>query len=282
MGISISVGNKKKKDEDKKSPLFTRMIWAFIGMLLIQWIWPDWIPFETYQFWEIKGNLFQWLTAPVVWPFFIWAIVFALGFCLVIPHQLGMTSIDGIHRTFRELTSGRIILGGVIYSAVMGAVKPVAYRWLFFFNAFFFVWLGNFFLGGFIGYLPGVESEWGVIMWIYTKILIPIVDYVSLGYLTEFLRSPYWLLGAALLSANATAREDRIFKGFWGWISAFFFGFMQFWVLFQFGLVACIVIQVIYSLIMFITTAVVRDLLEQVVANREARAQKRERQQYVD
>lgn len=84
-------------------------------------------------------------------------------------------------------------------------------------------------------------------MW-YTYIAGPLASMVTLGKMSNILFHPSgWAVGSALLSSNGFFRDGHKYLGLFGWINSWFIGMFMFWLLFEYGIVACIVVHFLYD-----------------------------------
>jgi hypothetical protein len=138
------------------------------------------------------------------------------------------------------------LLSGLLLSVFAGVVEEICFRWLIFLCFIPVIKLVNFCVFGFLG-LPIPE-----LMQIY--ILGPIANFLTLGYLSHWLGNPEnWLIGAAIMAANARFREAHSGARFIVYVNSWFVGMFMFYILFQFGLPAAIFLHIIYyALISFV------------------------------
>jgi len=97
------------------------------------------------------------------------------------------------------------------------------------------------------------------IMWFYDVLLKPLADWTTFGHLHEQIYHPHsWAVGAGMLSANVFFRDGHKYQGTFGVINAWFGGMVLFWVLFQYGLIACMVVHFLYDFAIYATVAFMR------------------------
>jgi hypothetical protein len=105
--------------------------------------------------------------------------------------------------------------------------------------------LGDYILGGFI-------FEHGLVWLLYSFVLSPIADFFTFGILHEQLSgADTWFVAAALLMANSQFRDGHKYQGLLGLVNSWFIGMYMFYLLFTYGLVAAIVVHLIYDLCIF-------------------------------
>lgn len=201
---------------------------GFVTLLLIQWIFPQAVPFGTFEFWALRGSIAGALK--VSWPLFAWALV------------INLVAILFIRNGPRDYRHAEKILGREAFASVFaGIVEEIDFRWLIFLNAIWFVKLTNWLFFGFAGF--GIEE------WLFLHIIGPVVNFSTLGKLAPILFHELgWFVGASVLAANAKFRDGHKYQGLFGVINSWFIGFFLFWLMFNYGLVACIVVHMLYDL----------------------------------
>lgn len=279
-------------DEKKERNYITESISTAILVAIVVTWWPEVIPFEVFgaPFWGRDTSV--WAAMQQVWFIFAWA--FGVNFIVQLAENVSAGS--GINRFLRrkeELSSGQILGFGTIRSFIAGTTEELAFRWILFLGAIPGVLVANWFMGGFLGIIAGLliavlafklfeEWEWvaitlaGAIMvcfvvlalggwlvdpvkWVYGVLLVPLADFMTMGYLHDILYHPHsWAIGAAVLSTNAFFRDGHKYQGLFGVINAWFGGMLFFWMLFEYGLVACMVVHFLYDVVCYATVAFMR------------------------
>ncbi len=83
-------------------------------------------------------------------------------------------------------------------------------------------------------------------------------NWASLHYLQEyFSHATGWAIGAAMLAANAKFRDGHKYQGMLGWINSWFMGLYFFWLMFNYGLPAAIVVHIVYDIVCFAWHAII-------------------------
>ena len=218
------------EEKAEQSNYLVVSFFAFISVILVQKFFPGVIPFDTYEFWNMKGSLLN--AIEISWFLFLWAI--------------GVTAITIFKKIEAiEESPKNILAGGFITSAFAGITEEISFRWLIFLHGIWIVQLINYIFFGFAGF--------GISEWVYTIILIPIASLLSLGALDTILYSPMgWFVGAAMLFSNAMFRDGHKYLGLLGYINSWFIGLYLFYLMFQFGLIASIVVHFLYDMIIFV------------------------------
>ena len=77
-------------------------------------------------------------------------------------------------------------------------------------------------------------------------------SFLTLGTIDNILYHPFgWFVGAGIILANAKFRDGHKYQGKFGFINSWFIGMYLFWLMFEYGLVACIVIHFLYDMLIF-------------------------------
>ena len=223
-------------DEDKSGSNFiSKAACAFIFIGVLVFFWPSLIaPFSFFEFWTIKGSL--WEAVKNAWPLYLWGIG-ATTVVLVIKRD-----------SLRDEDPVEIFLGGTVISLLAGVLEEIAFRWLIFFSAIVIIPFVDRLLLGFMGI--------HLIKWIYVIVLCPIANFFTLGYLEQYLLNGYgWAVAAAIISANGDFRDGHRYLGPLGYVNSWFLGMYFFWVMFNYGLIAAIIIHFLYDFFIFCTGA---------------------------
>lgn len=211
-------------------------VWVLVlgGIGYVVWRTSDTIPFGFWQFWHIRGSLFQAIIG--AWPIYLWGT--GLTALIAFTQWNGYTS-KPIH----------LFTKGFIISLLAGVLEEVWYRWLFFFLAIVMIPVMDYLLLGFWGF------HW--IQWIYVTLACPIANFFTLGYLEPYLLNGYgWAVSAAIISANGRFRNAHEYLGPFGYVNSWFGGMYLFWVVFNYGLIAAIIIHFLYDLLVFTVPAI--------------------------
>lgn len=221
---------RSRSDDDTKKGF--NWIGAALGAAfivpLVMWLFPSVIPFSFFQFWELKVPLVQAVSA--CWPIFVWGV--------------GLNVVKLFQRNdYGSTTTSQVLGVGLLVSAWAGIMEEICFRWLIFLNA---IWVAKF----------ANLITFGLVQWIYLSILCPLANFFTLGYLTEYIFHPAsWAVGAAMISTNGKFRDGHAYQGPLGWLNSWFCGMFFFGVMFQYGLLAAIVVHFLYDLFIFILAA---------------------------
>jgi len=192
--------------------------------------WPEWFqPFTLWSFWETKGNPAIWMAAS--WPFFLWAFIFAL-----VRKGIGVSTIDVRQMSQKGRTTFLTVTSSI--SLFASPLEEIVHRWVLFLLLMPLLLLLNFLSGG-------------ALEWFHLNGLGPFSDGSSLGYLKTWIFHPVWVVGAALVVSNILFAAQHLYQGRFGVANSWFLGLWFFWLLFEYGLVACILLHVTYNLFLF-------------------------------
>ena len=215
-------------DEDKSSgKLLSSALFGLIVVGGLVFFWPSLIPFGFFEFWTIKGSV--WEAAKNAWPIYLFG--------------LGMNFRNLFRENDYVPDPHEILFGGFGISLWAGIVEELCFRWLIFISAIVILPVTDWLLFQ----LTGIH----VVQWIY-GFLCPIANFFTLGYLEPYLLNGYgWAVGAAIISANGRFRNGHAYQGPVGFTVSWFLGMYFFWVLFTYGLIAAMTIHFLYNFFIF-------------------------------
>lgn len=219
---------RSNNDESKAAANF---ISAIVGSLLlvfvVEWIWPNVIPFSLFEFWKLEGSIGEVLKAS--WPIFAW------GIGLTIIHSLVTRNGEDHNRNAEN-----ILVKGCLVSGSAGVFEEIIFRWLIFYSEI-------------IGYKFLNVILFGIPAWIFLHVTGPVANFFTLGYLEPILFNGLgWAVGAAIISSNGKFRDGHIYLGVFGWINSWFAGMFLFYIMFQYGLFASILVHFLYDMFIFV------------------------------
>lgn len=208
----------------------------FAVVAAIGWCWPGSIPFDLYQFWvwntdSILSSLIS------CWPLFVWGAL-----TTAVIHYLREPSIEEHDRTIYDVVS---------ISVRAGVLEEIVYRWLLFYFYTVSVVVSGWLFFGWL--FDGFEIARLFHIWIN----VPILNLLSWGHLNWLLVDKGWAVGAAAVLANVRFREAH--AGPLVSANAWMLGFVFFWIMFEHGLPAAILVHIVYDLVVFgLSHAIVR------------------------
>ncbi len=209
----------------------SKVVGAIIVVAVVKIFWPNLIPFSIFEFWKFEGSIVDVLKSS--WIILAWGT--------------GVTVISSLAtRNDRELNrhAETILTGGLVVSIKAGVLEELAFRWIFFYVAVVGAKVSNFLFFGWAGF--------GVTQWLYVNIFSHIANALTLGYLAPILlNGPGWAVGSAILTSNGNFRDGHVYLGLLGWLNSWFVGMFMFYLLFRYGLLACILIHFLYDLFLF-------------------------------
>jgi hypothetical protein len=290
--LAFGTASTEKEQKEDKNFISSAITAAFVVLIVTSW-WPEVIPFEVFgaPFWGRDTSTMDAIMS--VWFIFAWGV--GINFIIGLSKNSEASGISRFLRRKREPDSVSILAGGTVISFMAGTLEELSFRWLIFLGAIPGILILNWFWGGIlgvvvlglcaflltagvmkatnelIGIMFGLACLVGVILlgaqggfpdpvrWLYEWALFPMVDWVTMGYLTEYLYHPHsWAVGAAIIGANAAFRDGHKYQGLLGTINAWFLGMIFFWVVFTYGLFAAMVVHFLYDLAIFATVAFMR------------------------
>lgn len=215
-------------DNKKSNGIFKIVIASLVIIGLVKWFRPQTIPFDFFHFWKTGGSIIE--AVKNSWLLFAWGA--------------GLSTVLAL-RTYNDPDDNRdaegLFVCGVLSSAWAGIAEEICFRWLIFYAAIPLLKLVNFLFFGFLGF--------GVYEWVYMIILIPVANLVTLDYLRPILFNGYgWAVGAAIVCVNGKFRDAHAHMGRLAWVNAWFCGMFLFYLMFNYGLPAAIIVHFLYNL----------------------------------
>lgn len=214
---------KPAKLENKGCYLITALF-AAIWIAIITFFVPNAIPFTSFQFWHLSISIADLLAFAA--PAFVWGCgVTAIG-----------VLISGYHDGHPELS---FAVNG-FFSLVAGVFEEVSFRWLIFYSAIIGAQISNWIFFGFVGH--------GLIEWVFNSIEAPIANFFTLGLLSSvLLNQAAWFVGAAVVNANSDFQKGHEYLGPFGLLNSWFMGMFFFYLMFQYGIIAAIIVHFVYD-----------------------------------
>lgn len=217
----------EKKDSEGSNYLVDAF-WAFLVLLLVQHWFPEVIPFKTFELWETKQPVWEGIKAS--WPILAWAVGVSILVAVLTKNHWKVNKY-----------AERFLVGGFIKSLFAGVTEEIAFRWVFFLNGIWALKLANWVFFDFAGF--------GVSEWFSINIFIPLANLGTLGLMHDILYHPLgWFVGAAVILANGKFRNGHKYLGIIGVINSWVIGMFLFWLMFNYGLVVCIIVHFLYDL----------------------------------
>jgi hypothetical protein len=226
-GGEYSMSAKSKEDNEKKGCYLSTAFGSLIVVAIVEWIWPDVIPFTMFQFWKFDGTVGEVLRAS--WPVFLWGIG-ATALFAWLKWNDSYAGWDDV-LDWRE---------GLLTSAFAGTMEEISFRWLIFFDEIVGYKIANWLIFGWAGF--------GLFEWLHLHIAAPIANFFTLGALEPVLFGSFgWAAGAALLTSNGKFRDGHIYNGLIGWINSWFMGMFFFYMMFEYGIIAGMLVHFLYD-----------------------------------
>lgn len=231
----MSSSSRRRKESEKKNQggcYLSTAFGALVVVLLCEWLWPAFMPFTIFQFWVLKAPIWEVLLASL--PIFAW------GIGVNIVYSLKSRNDPEINR-YAE----RILPIGCGISLWAGVMEEICFRWLIFMDEIIGYKIINWLIFGWAGF--------GLFEWFFLHIAGPVANFLTLGYLAPILFNGLgWAVGAAVISANGKFRDGHEYQGLFGWINSWFIGMFMFFLMFQYGLIASIVVHFLYDMFIFV------------------------------
>jgi len=224
------IADAEEKKQEGTSYL-VRAFWAAIVVGIVGFIWPGAIPYSFFQLWHTEGSVADWLTTSI--PILVWGA--------------GFTALVSIlTRNKREENDNAEVNFGIgfLVSLWAGVMEEICFRWLIYMSCTLGAIVVNFLIFGWLGF--------GVPEWLVLHIFGPVANFFTLGLLKAQLVNPAaWAIGCGVLGANAFFRDGHKYLGFIGFVNSWFIGMFMFYLLFTYGLLACILVHFLYDLAIF-------------------------------
>lgn len=225
-----------------KLPLLSGYIKLFAGAFVIYTvIWLFWRQYILVDFNTIFTS-----TVPLgeaLWSvrwLFVWPVVFITVLPLIL-RLLGYQVNDDIDLS--HTTAGEVLTQTLFISFCAGIFEELIFRWLSFsvdmVIATFFNWI-----------------TFGLYKWCMVTIVLPLANWATFGYLQPQLLGSEWVIGAAVVMANANFRSNHT-RGIVSKINAWFLGMVFFYMMFHYGILSAIVAHILYDCIVFALMAVI-------------------------
>lgn len=223
-----------REDEDQEwiDKFWGKIVASVFILPLVMWIWSWAVPFGFFEFWNYRGTPGEWVYA--AWPIFAWAVGASVAYAVFTRNE------RWVNRDAED-----ILKGGTLTSLQAGVIEEILFRWLFFLWNIVSVKIGNFVFFGFLGF--------GLPSWFHLNIAGPIANWATFHGLESYIFHPTgWAVGASMLITNSFFRDGHKYQGLIGFFNSWFIGMYLFWIMFQYGLPAAILIHFLYDFLIFL------------------------------
>ena len=238
------------EQDDKYEPNYLRSarLSAFVLVVLVV-VYPEALPFEVFgaPFWGGGFRLTD--TFVTCLPLLGWG--FAINCYLQANRMMELRSPIGQYVEDFDRTRSELVTEGAILSIVDGVLEEMAFRWVIFLCAIPLLVGADWLFGGFAG-IHAIE-------WIYTAILFPVANFMTLEVLSPVFEMD-WGIGAGMLAANAFFRDGHKYQGNFGMVNSWFIGMYMFHILFTYGLPECMFAHFAYNFGNHLTVALMKPL----------------------
>jgi hypothetical protein len=194
---------------------------SYAAWIVVDCVYPDF--FDPWKYWlltdDIGGALLR------SWPLYVYAASMStLVFFSSRKNSLG-------------IVDDTVIFAGDIYKSVMaGILEEVGFRCFFIFTSMVAISVINW-------------LTWGLVLWLYANILIPVMHLLSFGILDPVLYATPLLFTAGMLSANFDFKDGHKYQGLFGMVNSLVIGFYLLYVMLTQGLLIAIGVHMIYDII---------------------------------
>lgn len=235
-----SVEDQERQHSVMMKAFTVQTVFLFIIAATCTWLFKSVIPYELFEHWHVReGGPIDWLLAGK------WAFAWGAGLTAIV-------SLLTRNSRYENSMAERLMSLNAQVSMRAGFFEEVIFRWLLLLIAFPVLIVMNFFLGGFIGlFADGSVMDWGLLRWFYVHVLSPLANWTTFGMLEPYLLNENWLVGAAIVFANAKFRDGHKYLGIVGLVNSWFIGLFFFFLMFKYGLMAAILVHFVYDLLIF-------------------------------
>tara|TARA_B100001778_G_scaffold334984_1_gene350329 strand:- start:11470 stop:12213 length:744 start_codon:yes stop_codon:yes gene_type:complete len=223
------ITEKKASQVDAVGAMISTSIFCLIFFAIISIWFDEHLPVGMFDFFseiDIKSGIMH------AWPIFLWGG----GFTAVVA------ILTKNNRILNEDAEGHMVKG-FWSSAAAGFFEEICFRWALFLSATIGVQFVNWLFLGF------VDGWMGPIKWLHLTIFGPLATFMTFGAARDLMLGMGWVIGAAILSANAKFRDGHKYLGIIGVINSWYIGLYLFYVAFAFGLPAAIIVHFLYDLL---------------------------------
>jgi len=206
-----------------------------IGVLaLILKIWPNAAPWPLFHFWIWDWSQI-WEAALIAWPVYLWGggITFWRTFGQKIPKEAVQNA------------ETEILAKGLFTSLMAGTLEEFMFRWILFYTGMIGAKFSAFL---FFGWLSSNLELSRLLSWYVVSPCVNFVFFFQLGWL---LYEMGWVVGAGALAANAKFRSGHAYLGPLGYVNSWAGGFYLFWIMFNYGLPAAMLVHFLYDAIIY-------------------------------
>ncbi len=232
MSIEFTRKDDKGRETQTAGMYLASGVFTFLFLVVIVWLFPWSIePFTLFQFWN-KTDIMGGICAS--WPIFVWA-------ALVTTFAAALTN----NKHCDNQNAEDHLVTGFAVSVFAGVTEEIIFRWIIFLDSIIAVKVANWLFFGWLGF--------GLPEWFFSNLCGPVASFFTYGKM-DWLLFEYgsWAIGAACLAAAAKFRAGHAYLGLLGFINSWYIGMFLFWIMFQYGLLAAIVVHFLYDLIIFV------------------------------
>ncbi len=284
------MAEKQTKPAVNTPEFYVSLIFLFLVLLVLNWAFPNVLPFEVFEFfkWEFSWGTF--LKTP--WMLLLFGPVLAL--------------IGAASTRYSPIQRYKILreAGDDFWTSVKaGIFEEISFRWLLFFYMIFIFtgyehlhdWLSTISLMTafmswpwwaillaviFLNFAAAIcfaiakDKDvgctisliflvWGILFvlvngaitvmitkWLYIEALIPFTNWITAGWLSTQLTEYGWIVAAAIISSNWRFGSGHIYQGCVGFVNSWVLGMLFFFIMFNFGLPLAILLHALYDIVL--------------------------------
>jgi hypothetical protein len=214
-------------DPEKLKVYWFNVAFVSVPFLVIgSYFLPELYPYGLFNLLLPQGNYRDWLLAAA--PVLLWGTGATAWAC---------SRVSGTGEFGFE--AERALGKGILISLRAGILEEICFRWILF-----------------LGFIPVLYFVNQFSLWafqieapkaLFYQFYAPLADSFTLGFLHHQLTGN-WLIAASMLSVNFRFQDEHAYLGWVGYINSWFFGMYMFYMLFHFGLLACVLAHILYDL----------------------------------
>ena len=262
------------------------LVLGFFGLLFLRWIAPSVFPYKLFQFWNFHWDWEKFANIP--WFLLLFGPLLSIGIAIFTKKEryenletkysfsedIKNSAKAGV---FEELAFRWLLFQVAIFTFAfdqflinwlngMGFISAIlSWHWFWILvsalliNAlavFGFIIAANSNNGwltllGILMVVPAILLDLAIILlfskWWYTGVLFPITNFATLGKLGSIFEM-VWTVPAAMISVNWKFSSGHIYQGPIGWIHSWVMGMLMFWLMFNFGLFAAMLVHALFDM----------------------------------
>lgn len=215
----------RQRCQDSNSLKVLAILYGLLFTIVL--CWPSLLPFPVFFLWIVRCNLGQALAV----------IGISLLRAIIVN---GTISLCTKNKPEDNEQAEKIIVPGILISIYAGVSEEIDFRWLYFTLSILASKLAN-------------VCTFGLICWLQVHAWGPLLDWLTLGFLREYLVGlSVWPISAAIMAANGKFQDAHQYQGPSGMISSWYGGMFYFYIMLHYGLPIAILAHLSYDLMTFL------------------------------